>query len=168
MRKIVIIGFVIVVILILLVLIVGRKEKGTPKVIPTPTQGVQPYVSGAPRTTGSIVQPLPTTTAGKIVIHDVPVTDFMSGAKPNDIGDMVVAENTEYQLVYQSRSKRFLLSILGTPFDTAQVTAEEGMLKDLGISKEDACWLGIMETTPLFANPEYAGKVFNPTFCDPE
>jgi hypothetical protein len=168
MKKYIVFGIAFIGIITLFILIVGRKETRTPMAIPTPTQSVLPNISEYPRITGSNVTPLPTTTAGTIVIHDVPVRDFMSEAKPNDIGDMVVEENAEYQLVYQSRSKRFLLSILGTPFDSAQLSAEEGMLKTLGISKEDACWLGVMETTPSYANPEYAGKVFNPTFCDPD
>ncbi len=84
----------------------------------------------------------------------------------NDTGDVVYAEANSYQQVYHPKDQYFLISVTGSPFESARTEAEKQFLAILQISKEDACKLNVTITTPRYANPDEAGKIYKLSFCE--
>jgi hypothetical protein len=80
--------------------------------------------------------------------------------------DMEVLVTSDYHILYFGKTNEFLISVTGTPFDRARNDAEQALLQTLNISEEKACTLLVTISTPLFANPQYAGQSFGLSFCD--
>lgn len=101
-----------------------------------------------------------------IFIGGVRVRDFTK--TPQRIlsnGHLLVTDPGTYQLFYYPESQSFLISILSSPFETVRRQAEQEFLRKLDISQQDACQLKASMTTPAFANPQEAGKMYRLSFC---
>lgn len=83
-----------------------------------------------------------------------------------EFDDMEVLATSDYHILYFGKTNEFLISITGTPFDRARNDAERALLQALNISEEKACTFLVTISTPLFANPQYAGQSFGLSFCD--
>lgn len=84
----------------------------------------------------------------------------------NDKGDILVTESKDFKILYFPKTNQFLVSILSSPFEKARLSAEEEFLKTLSIDKKLACELNVLITTPVFINPNEAGKEYRLSFCD--
>lgn len=117
--------------------------------------------------TPTIVIPVTRTPEGKIDINGVETNDFVENALDIDtVGDVYFAENANYQILYMSEYKKFLISVLAQPFDVVRKEAEQDFIRTLGISEAQACTLPVEVTTPYFANPEFSGATYTLSFCN--
>jgi len=120
--------------------------------IPTPQPTLIPYPS------------IPT--SEKIVLNGVKMDNFYYKAfSIGPIGDTLIDNSSTYKVVYYPIDKAFLISILGSPFDSVRKVAEQAFLKDLGITQADACKLSVYITTPAAYNPSEAGTNYTLSFC---
>lgn len=79
--------------------------------------------------------------------------------------DVLVSEESLYQILYLTQFDQFLISIITPNFEEARRIAEAEILQKTGVSKEEACKLDVQITTPSYANLELAGKTFGLSFC---
>ena len=106
-------------------------------------------------------------TEEKLVISDVAVDNIYNNEIDiNPRGDTLFSQTNDYQIIYFSQEKQFLISIVGSPFDQKRVLAEQEFLRILNINKSDACKLNTIINTPLFANPKESGTNYKLSFCD--
>ena len=128
-----------------------------PKVLPTPTPTPYPRITYIPTITLA---------KNKIVINNIEINNFYPEVKySSKYGEMVVAENDDFQIVYHSKTKQFLISITSAPFATLRQKAEQELLDILDLTGTQACNLDVVVTTVQFANPEFAGQSFPLSFC---
>lgn len=157
MLFILICGFILVVLLLI-------RQKGTSPVIPPvlPTQIPYPTYEILP-TIRITITPIQ---GEKIQIKEILVNNFYkSPVAVNANGDVLIKENTNYQIVYLSPFKQFILSILGSPFDKYKSEAEGELLRVLGVDEKIVCQLDVVVNTPEFANPDLAGTNSPLSFC---
>ena len=130
------------------------KQSKIPQLTPFPSFIVSPTLSQE-------------TTREKIYVGKVVVNDFYKIAQkvmPN--GDVILSDNSDFQLVYFGKSDYFQLSINDSPFEEVKSRSENELLRILNINKEDACSLKLRITTPFYANPDFAGKKYSLSFCE--
>lgn len=117
------------------------------------------------------VSPTPTIfpasqTRSRTIISGVEVNDPTD--KPlekNGTGDVLFAQDAEYQLVYLPTFQEFNITVLASPFEQVRTRAEEAFLASLGISKEDACRLNVTLGTIFAINPNESGTTYDLSFC---
>jgi len=80
--------------------------------------------------------------------------------------DAIMADNENYQIMYFKFSDEFLVTILGSPFESFQKMAERDLISQLKIDENTACRLKVSVTTPSFANPDEAGRTYGLSFCE--
>lgn len=103
----------------------------------------------------------------KLEISGVVVNNFLkSEIEKNEQGDSLLVDNSDYQIVYFPKTKEFIVSITDSPFNEIKQRAEKDLVSRLGVEKEEACKFNVVITTPRFANPEEAGKVYKLSFCE--
>lgn len=155
---IIIAGFVLVVV-ILLIIKSRSKLEPTPPFIPTPS-----VTRVKPTTPISVLPSIPK--GETITIEGLPVKNFYKNALTiNKEGYALIARTSKYQIVYQPEGNRFLISILDSPVEKVQNEAEKEFLTKLGISEQDACWLGVFVSIDYRVDPNEGGKVYNLSFC---
>ncbi len=119
----------------------------------------------APTPTPTTIQPNPQI-LNRITIQGVSVNNFISKSKNIEkTGEVFAEENADFSIIYHKNDESFLLYISSSPFETVRSAAENVFLQKLGIDKESACRLAVIEQTPFFANPNEAGKVYKLSFC---
>lgn len=161
-NKIFIITAMVVVLLLVVLILIRKNVKPKPVVTPTPTPSryVTPFITS--RVTPSMIP-----TAETITLKGVAMKNFYKDAvQVNAKGDALLVSTSQYQLVYQQEGERFMISVNDSPYEKVQEEAEQTLLTHLGITADDACWLGVFVSSPYFANPDEAGKVYNPRFCE--
>lgn len=143
-KKILIIGFVVLGVLVIVVsYFISRQAPGV-------TEQQQSSVQ----------------TGATIKLNGVVVNNFLGSAKQiNKQGDSALVKTNNYELIYFPKNNSFLISILASPFERNRQLAEAELLRRLNISKEDACKLIIVTTTPAFVNANEAGQNFKLSFC---
>ncbi len=113
--------------------------------------------------------PIPTPVripAQKINISGVEVNNFLAFPIATNVkGDALFVKEEDYQIVYLKPFNQFVISILGSPFNSVRKKAEARFLTNLNISQEQACKLKVQVSTPNFANPDYAGRKYVLSFC---
>lgn len=71
-----------------------------------------------------------------------------------------------YEVLYIDDFDEYLITVTESPFDDFRTVAEQGFIKSLGITEEEACGLNVKIATPLFANPDEAGVEYGLSFCE--
>lgn len=105
--------------------------------------------------------------AEKIEVTGVEINNFYDEETDiNTRGDAMFVNTDKYQIVFFSNEQQFLISILDSPFDEVRKQAEKEFLKELGISRGEACTMNVLITTPGYANPENAGRNYRLSFCN--
>lgn len=102
----------------------------------------------------------------KITINNITVNNFYKEAVkilPN--GDVVIADNGKYQMVYFKKGEYFMISVVNSPFEVVREEAEREFLDILGVDKQSVCQLPVNISTPQFANPDFAGETYSLSFC---
>ena len=164
-----VVAFVFLVIIIVVLMFSGP-EKGTetvPTPIPLPTDEYYRQISPGMEQAviPTVVISLPPT--DKVIINKVVVNNFFPKAtKINQYGDYSLLKNEEYKILYEAQFNLFLISIISSPFKEIRKTAEGEFVKILGVTQADACKLNVSITTPLYANPQEAGKNYRLSFCE--
>ena len=126
---------------------------------PTPTQ----VVPTIPPVALAITK---TSKPDKVIISNVEVKNvFDTPVSKTETNDMVLFENSKYQIVYIAVSNSFIISITASPFESIKKEAESRFLNLLDVNKEGACKINVSITTPRFANPDNAGIVYPLSFC---
>lgn len=147
--------FVVCIILLILLMILVRRPS-TSEPVP-----VLPAISLIPT---EMIPPV--SWDGSLIISGIRMRDFTK--IPQRIlsnGHLLVTDTRTYQLFYYPESQAFLISILSSPFESVRRQAEEAFVGQLDISQQDACRLKVNVTTPSFANPQEAGKIYPLSFC---
>ncbi len=143
-------AFIIIVLVVFLFIFLSAKPKSQP---PVPAEN-----------------PTPTSipTSDKINISNIQVSNFYKTAgKIGKSGEVYLpTDEKRYQILYTEKFNQFLISILASPFDDVRPEAEESLIKQLGISRGEACSLDVSITTPTFANPDFSGKTYKLSFCE--
>jgi len=77
-------------------------------------------------------------------------------------------ENDEFEIVYQAKSDRFLITILQKPFPDIRQKAEEAFINLVGIKKEYLCSLNLDVDimTPYWIDKNYAYQEYKLSFCE--
>ena len=103
----------------------------------------------------------------KIEITGVSMNNFykISLTPPGQIGEVMFVDETNYKITYFPIDKGFLIAVLGSPFSSIKSEAEQKFIDVLGISKEDACKLLVVATTPYSINPSEAGREYKLSWC---
>lgn len=154
MKKILIIGLIILIILLFALLLIGKSQK--PKTAPYP----------APTMTLPTITPFLTPSGDKIEINKIPVNNFYkTPVKENPQNDVLIVNADNYQIVYLQQFNKFLITILNSNFEQTRTIAEKDFLNKLGISESDACKLTVEESTPEDINSKIAGQIFPLSFC---
>jgi hypothetical protein len=83
----------------------------------------------------------------------------------NPQGDQIIVEDPRFHITYYPKFKQYSISVLGSPFEENRQIAENELIKQTGFDKDTLCTMGIDITTPLFANPNEAGKIYPLSFC---
>lgn len=150
----------IIFLLAIIVLLRARSTGPGPASKPTPTVVVIPSLPDT-------LTPRPSPSSETISIKGISMENFYKDAiHVNRAGDVLITNTARYQLVYQQEGERFLISVNESPYEQVQKEAEQALLSRLGISADDACWIGVFVSSPYYANPDEAGIVYNPTFCE--
>jgi hypothetical protein len=84
----------------------------------------------------------------------------------NELGDIIIEDTNDYRILYIKRKDQFSIGIFSSPFEKQRQKAEKAFLSILNITEEKACELNVVTTTPMFANPEEAGKIYSLSFCE--
>jgi hypothetical protein len=79
--------------------------------------------------------------------------------------DAVIKDGINYTITYYTQDQSFFISLTGGDFHIARSAAEDGFLKKLDISKEDACRLYVSLTVPFFASQKASGEDYHLSFC---
>ena len=57
--------------------------------------------------------------------------------------NMLLVYNDEYRIVYRPRLNWFMIELIAPPFEGAQVQAEQGLVRLLGLGPQTACSLSV-------------------------
>ncbi|MBN1169049.1 hypothetical protein JXA63_04125 [Candidatus Woesebacteria bacterium] len=80
--------------------------------------------------------------------------------------DYIIEEDQSYSIDYFDDYGGFLIVIKDSPFEEKKELAEKAFLENLEITEEEACKLKVEITTPMYANPDEAGRVYSFSFCE--
>lgn len=86
----------------------------------------------------------------------------------NVSGDILLRNRSDYRIVFSDSEfspERFLISVLKSDFETTRIAAENDLVSLLGISRQNACKLTIVSTTPRYVNPSRAGNQYPLSSC---
>jgi hypothetical protein len=100
----------------------------------------------------------------KEVTYPDPMTKAISA--PDELGNVLLAEDSAYMIEYFSKDEVFNITLLGTNLLEARVAAQGRLLEILGISKEDACKIKTNVGAPFGVNEELSGKNLGLSFCE--
>lgn len=149
-KKRVILAIIIIAIVFFVYESLSSKKTALPQLSPFPTPA---SISEIP-------------TDEKMVVSGISVNNvYRKELNTNTRGDVLFGENKDYQILYFSKEKQFLISITGSPFSQKRELAEQYFLKTLGISQQEACQLKTIINTPSFANPAQSGTNYKLSFC---
>jgi hypothetical protein len=110
---------------------------------------------------------IPVSDKDKITVSNVEVENFTKDAEVVSRGETyLLEENQDFHIIARKKEGQFLISILGAPFSEKRARAEDAFVKKLGITREEACKLNVVITTPAFANKAEAGKNYPLSFCE--
>lgn len=102
----------------------------------------------------------------RIKISGVEVADFTKEISQDESPSYyTIAKTADYHIFFMPADELFFISITSYPFDEHRGVAEQKLLEVLAISEDDACKLNVDITTPAYANPDKAGKVYDLSFC---
>lgn len=77
---------------------------------------------------------------------------------------LILADNSDYQINYDTERSQFAISLKNIPLDAARTKAEADFLNMLGISSGDACRLNVGEWFPK--NSPAGGRELGLSFCN--
>lgn len=112
----------------------------------------------------------PEAAPGKRIVYSadgyLEINDVVREASKHFDGDVhVVAENSEYSIVYYAQSDFFLVSLLDpASFEAARSSAEQALLDELGITQEEACTLSVDLVVPPYVDFDRAGS-YGLSYC---
>lgn len=84
----------------------------------------------------------------------------------NPQGDIILEENSEYQIVYLSLSRSYFISIKADPVKEVLKKAEQAFLALTKLTPTIACSTKVQIVTTEFVNPQDAGKKYRFSFCE--
>lgn len=154
-------GLMGTIIVITVVVLTRNLNPQKPESSPTPSKKPEELTPG-----NGFVQPTKKP-ASKISINDIEHNEEILKQEPtNNRGDILVSDEEYFQTLYFAQEDQFLISVIMSPFNEKRIEAENDFVIRLGISKENACLLDVVITTPKYANPNEAGKNYSLSFCE--
>ena len=158
-KKIIIVLIVLILLTLTFFLIKDRKTQETETIFEKNIPSEE--------TSSSVLLPTNSQNSSTITISGVKMKDFYkSDPKVNERGDVTLADEEGFDILYFSKENSFLISILGSPFESVRIDGEREFLNLLNINETEACKLDVAITTPLFANRNEAGKIYKLSFCE--
>jgi hypothetical protein len=98
----------------------------------------------------------------KVVVNNV----YNNEGYTYDNGTKVFEKNDYYQITYSPTDDTFDIIILSDRFSEGRTLAENALLSELEISKEEACQLNVRITTHPQLNPVEAENEYGLSFCE--
>jgi hypothetical protein len=99
----------------------------------------------------------------RINVSGISVRDFTDRPiRKNPDGDILFIENPSYQATYLKNYNQFLINMSTS---SARKIAEGEFIKNLGISKEEACTLDVVVLEPYEPNPYLSVPPKELSFC---
>lgn len=151
MKKIFYIGIPIIIIITVFLFFLFRKNPTNNQISTgektTPSVSLPPSTSNANKTTDPITK-LERTDTGKLAEKTssgtVEINNFAKGAEIGDNGVIYPTIKKNYNIGYNSTDDEFIITLLTTEnIEATRKEAENDLLVDLGITKNDACKLKI-------------------------
>ncbi|OGM10804.1 hypothetical protein A2Z22_02870 [Candidatus Woesebacteria bacterium RBG_16_34_12] len=143
----------------------SRKKEGVSvsKQITENPQSTSPKEKYVPKPTPELTIP----ESENVEVSGVQVNNFYKEAEIiNANGDLSINTQTkDYAIIYFPSVEQFNISITISPFDEIKTQAETAFINIMGVEKNELCKLKVVITTPYFANPQEAGKVYGLSFC---
>lgn len=81
------------------------------------------------------------------------------------VGTKEILNTDQYVALYHPNDNAISLIITTSPFEDIRIIAEENLIDELGLSKEEACQIKVEVLTPSYANENESGVVFPLSFC---
>ncbi len=162
-KKIYLIAIILIVLLGISFLIINiSSNKGMNTSMPKPTTYVPPAIPSYSPSSISISPAI-----SKIIISNVTVNNiYISAVRIDALGNVLIRDTVNYQIVYQPKFQSFTISILSSNFVEARKAAEQDLLNILNVSSVDACKLNVNIGTSYKINPDYAYKKMGLSFCE--
>lgn len=85
----------------------------------------------------------------------------LGGSMTSGVG----SSSPAFAITYISSTQYFNIALLREPIATARADAEQFLLQDLGITKEQACALKYMVSVPYWVNQKFTGRNLGFSFC---
>jgi hypothetical protein len=101
------------------------------------------------------------TEKGKITINNI----YKNPIEQLSKNGVTFAKNTDYYMAFYPQDDGFLISINNSEVISAERKAEDAFLKQLGVTKDQACQLKVSITVPASVSEKYSGGVYGFSFC---
>jgi hypothetical protein len=162
-RNIIIIGVVVLLFIIAGVILLILRSNPSTGAGNTGTLGMLPPVG----TTTPYNPPAGNTITLGTPGGSVVVNNFYNTAQSvsYDHASILIEATDTYNISYYAPDSSFNIFINAAPFETVRAVAEVEFLKDLGISRADACKLNVKIGTSVDVDPNYAGQNLGLSFC---
>lgn len=95
----------------------------------------------------------------------IEVNNFLAKPKEKFTYGSVLAETSQYKIIYFSEDEGVLIILKQAPLAQAQAEAENELLKQLGVPQQQACQLKIYVSVPMDVNEALAGQNYQMSFC---
>lgn len=96
---------------------------------------------------------------------NVLVNNFTQNILSRTESSMIIADTSDYQIVYFQKEGSFLITLASQPATAARIKAESAFLSILNISKEQACKLTVALKIPYSVDENLAGPDYGLSFC---
>jgi len=96
---------------------------------------------------------------------NVTTSNFEKSAVGNYTETTVIESTADYGISFSPKSNSFDIVLNSTPLQTARNEAETALIKDLGISNDDACKLTVTLSVPERLSSNAAGVNYELSFC---
>jgi len=123
--------------------------------------------TGASTPSSSVVIPAGATISIGTSHGVVTMNNFYNNAAYIDSNEqtVVIQQAPDYGIFYNISNSSFVITLLSTPLEAAQQTAESAFISSLGIPQQGACKLTVYESVPANVSSQYVGQSFPLSFC---
>lgn len=101
------------------------------------------------------------TDSGSININNL----YKNPAEKLSMDGVSFDKNSDHLLSFYPQHQGFIITITNPDIEKGRTDAENAFLKDLGITKEQACSLRVTLNVPAYVNDAAAGRNYGLSFC---
>lgn len=102
---------------------------------------------------------------GKMRMNNIEMNDVTQGSNFGPSGEVVVRNDDDTYLVFSPESNIFWIEVSGSPYTESRKRSEMALLNDLGISRNEACFLNVNVSAPRVLHPDIGYVNPSLSFC---